>query len=104
MFKELNSNFDDFNDKAFGRSDDACDRLDELLSLFFDDCLDDAEAAELNSLLLTDPAARTRSFEAAQLHADLYAYFREEKVAKSGGKIAPALPLPIPGVGFSLFK
>jgi hypothetical protein len=97
MFKELNSSFDDFND-------DACDRLDELLSLFFDDCLDDAEAAELNALLLTDPAARTRSFEAAQLHADLYAYFREEKVAKAGGKIAPALPLPIPGVGFSLFK
>ena len=103
MFKQSNPNFEDSS--IFGElSGDACDRLDELLSLFFDDSLDEASATELNAMLLTDPAARTRSFEAAQLHADLYTHFREEKVAKAGGKIAPALPLPIPGVGFSLFK
>ncbi len=97
MPKQSNHDFTDLNDVA-------CDRLDELLSLFFDDCLNDGEAAELNAMLLADPTARTRSFEAAQLHADLYTYFREEKQAKTGGAIAPALPLPIPGVGFSLFK
>jgi hypothetical protein len=97
MSKQSNAILDDLGNEP-------CDRLDELLSLFFDDCLDEASATELNAMLLADPTARSRSFEAAQLHADLYTYFREEKQQKSGGKIAPALPLPIPGVGFSLFK
>ncbi len=97
MFQPANPNIDDL-------SNEPIDRLDELLSLFFDDCLDESQAAELNRTLLADPAARTRSFEAAQLHADLYAYFREDNPAKAGGAIAPALPLPIPGSGFTLFK
>lgn len=59
--------------------DGPIDRLDELLSLFFDDCLDETQVAELNELLLKDPAARTRSFDAAQLHADLHAFFRESE-------------------------
>ena len=80
------------------------DRLDELLSLFFDECLDEPQAEELNRMLLADPEARRRSFEAAQLHADLYAYFHEENLKKTGAAIAPALPLPIPGSGFTLFK
>lgn len=71
------------------------DRLDELLSLFFDDRLSDEEAGELNRTLLEDPVARTRSFEAAQLHADLYAYFNGEEQRK------PALPLlPLSPTGF----
>jgi hypothetical protein len=80
------------------------DRLDELLSLLFDDGLDEPQASELNQMLLADPAARTRSLEAAQLHADLYAYFRDGKQAKPGSAIAPPLPLLIPGSGFTLFK
>lgn len=57
------------------------DRLDELLSLFFDDHLSEEQVAELNEMLLRDPVARSRSFDAAQLHADLYAYFRGTREA-----------------------
>ncbi|TWT95909.1 hypothetical protein Pla108_29860 [Botrimarina colliarenosi] len=76
-------------------ADEPIDRLDQLLSLFLDDSLSEEEASELNAKLIADPAARTRSFEFAQLHADLYAYFREPKRSS----IAPPLPLPIPGLG-----
>lgn len=72
------------------------DRVDELLSLFFDDCLDDQQAAELNELLLSDPEARSRSLDAAQLHADLHAFFSKEEESPA---IAPALPLPLGGMG-----
>ncbi|MEO0530160.1 MAG: hypothetical protein AAF266_06220 [Planctomycetota bacterium] len=74
---------------------DKLDRLDELLSLFFDDCLSEAEVDELNKLLLEDPAARSRSFDAAQLHADLHSFFNEKEERK------PALPpLSLPTTGF----
>lgn len=58
--------------------DDSFDRLDELLSLFFDDQLSAGEVEELNSLLLCDADARSRSVEMMQLHADLYAHFRRK--------------------------
>ena len=76
-------------------SNEQFDRLDELTSLFFDDALSAEDAAELNQRLLEDKAARARLFESAQLHADLYAYYREEKQAS----VSPALPLPLPGLG-----
>lgn len=101
MSQPSNHNLDDLG--PFSGEGEPCDRLDELLSLFFDDALDDAQATELNAMLLADPAARERSFEAAQLHADLYAYFREDKQAKPAA-IAPALPMLVPGTGFTLFK
>ena len=75
--------------------DEPIDRLDELTSRFLDEALTPEEADEFNKLLEADPAACKRLFEAAQLHADLCAYFREEKAPA----IAPALPLPIPGLG-----
>lgn len=74
------------------------DRLDELLSLYLDDALDDQQALELNELLLSDPDARARSIDAAQLHADLYAFFGESQESKASA-IAPALNLPIDGMG-----
>ncbi|MEQ8846403.1 hypothetical protein [Botrimarina sp.] len=58
--------------------DDSFDRLDELLSLFFDDQLSGPEVEELNRLLTDDADARTRSVEMMQLHADLYAHFRRK--------------------------
>lgn len=78
--------------------DEQFDRLDELLSLFFDDALTQDEADELNTLLVADPLARRRSFEAAQLHADLYAHFNPRR----NTAVAPALPVGTAGVGFSL--
>jgi hypothetical protein len=57
------------------------DRVDELLSYFFDDALTANGTAELNAVLLADESARTRCFEMARLHADLYAYFRTERGA-----------------------
>ena len=71
--------------------DEPLDRLDELLSLFFDDGLDEEQIAELNQTLLTDPSARTRCFDAAQLHADLQAFFRDDR-EHSDSKVAPPLP------------
>ena len=71
-----------------GESNEPYDRVDELLSYYFDDCLDEQQAAELNELLLNDSDARTRSLDAAQLHADLHAFFTEEKETPA---IAPAL-------------
>lgn len=71
------------------------DRLEELLSLHFDDSLTDEQITELNELMVSDPAARTRLFEFAQLHSDLHNLF-----TKKAGPIAPALP---PVVGFSLY-
>lgn len=57
------------------------DRVDELLSLFFDDCLSESDFTELNDLLLSDRTVRDRCVEAAQLHADLLAVFGGEKRA-----------------------
>lgn len=68
------------------------DRLDELLSLYFDDCLSAEQIEELNAILLADSSARERTFEAAQLHADLHAFFQRD--AKP---IASALPV-VPGL------
>lgn len=52
------------------------DRLDELLSCYFDDCLDEEAVAELNELLAKDPEARKRWVDNSMLNADLYDYFR----------------------------
>lgn len=69
--------------------DDAqLDRLDELLSLYFDDCLSAEQVEELNSLMLADPSARERTYEAAQLHADLHTYFQRDSKP-----VALALPI-----------
>lgn len=76
--------------------DASIDHIDELLSLLFDDGLSDAQFDELNEILLNDPDARRRTFEAARLHADLYAHFN--KPAESP-VIAPALPLPTTEMG-----
>ncbi|MEN0109180.1 MAG: hypothetical protein AAF805_00510 [Planctomycetota bacterium] len=66
-------------DAALLQADDhSADRIDELLSLFFDDCLSESDLAELNEVLLGDPAARDRCIEAAQLHADLLSIFASE--------------------------
>lgn len=75
---------------------DSFDRLDEMLSLMFDDQLTDEQVAELNQMLKDDADARRRSVEAAQLHADLFTYFNKDK---SPSEIAPPLPLSIPGMG-----
>ncbi len=74
------------------------DRVDELLSLFFDDSLNDQQVVELNELLLSDPEARARSVDAAQLHADLHAFFNEKKEGEKP-TIAPALKLQLGGLG-----
>lgn len=47
------------------------DRLDLLLHALFEERLEPAEAAELNQLLLADPAARDRYRQAAAVHAAL---------------------------------
>lgn len=72
------------------------DRLDELLSLFFDDCLSETDVAELNQLLLENPSARSRSFDAAQLHADLHSFFNEKDETKPA---LPPLSISVPSVG-----
>jgi hypothetical protein len=71
----------------------ALDRVDELLSYFFDDELSPDGAAELNAVLLTDEAARTRCFEMARLHADLYAHFRSERGVSVEGQAEASLKL-----------
>lgn len=92
-------------DPSSQASEEALDRVDELLSLFFDDCLDERQVAELNDRLLADPAARARCFSTAQLHADLQAFYRSEPDADSKPSDgAPILGLPFgptPPVGVS---
>lgn len=78
----------ELNTEVESEAESQVDRLDELLSLFFDDCLSEEQVAELNELMLSDPGARARSFDAAQLHADLYSFFRDKSAP-----VAPALPL-----------
>lgn len=63
------------------------DRLEELLSLHFDDCLSDEQITELNEIMVAQPAARTRLLELAQLHSDLHELFNGKQTP-----IAPALP------------
>ncbi|QDT68309.1 hypothetical protein MalM25_12300 [Planctomycetes bacterium MalM25] len=79
-------------------SGEPLDRLDVLLSLHLDDVLDDEQAMELNELLLSDPDARARSIDAAQLHADLYVLFGERDKSKDSS-VMPPLSLPFDGMG-----
>ncbi len=72
------------------------DRVDELLSLYFDEGLNPAEAAELEGLLIESEDARQRCIETAQVHADLHAYYN---APKDGPSVAPALPLTLTGMG-----
>lgn len=67
---------------------DTIDRIDELLSMFFDDRLSQEEAAEFDQLLLADPRARTRLVDAALLDADLHAFFRGENSAEQPERVS----------------
>jgi hypothetical protein len=71
----------------------ALDRVDELLSYFFDDELSPDGAAELNAVLLANESARSRCFEMARLHADLYAHFRSERGVSVEGQAEASLKL-----------
>ncbi|MGL4513506.1 MAG: hypothetical protein ACRCT8_10480 [Lacipirellulaceae bacterium] len=71
----------------------AFDRVDELLSYFFDDDLTAEAADELNRLLASDSSARTRCFEMARLHADLIAYYRVERGVTPEEQVAESLRL-----------
>ena len=72
--------------------EEALDRLDDLLSHYFDDELDDASLTELSESLAADPEARRRYIESAQLHVDLTDYFR----SGPGTKNVPIAPLNLP--------
>lgn len=61
--------------------EESVDRLDQLVSLMFDEGLSEGQAEELNQMLLDDADARGRYIEASLLHADLIDYFREERDA-----------------------
>ena len=74
------------------------DRVDELLWLMLDEEITEPQLAELEAILAADPAARQRSVEASQLHAELFDCFREEKPTSA---IAPGLPMPLPGMGMT---
>jgi len=79
------------------QADDSFDRLDELLSLFFDSSLDEQQVQELNDLLANDRSARTRSVEMAQLHADLYEHFRRRAKQAADATTTVDLGLSIDG-------
>lgn len=78
---------------------ESLDRVDELLSLFFDDCLDEAQLAELNEVLLNDPAARARCFDTAQLHADLQSFFQQPEGEPKSPAATPLAGLPLSAFG-----
>lgn len=76
------------------------DRADELLSLYFDQCLSETELEELSELLVSSPELRKLAAEYAQLHADLYDLLgnRQDKDAApsqtTGSSSGPVLGLP----------
>lgn len=76
-----------------GKVSKEIDRVDELISLFFDDALSEADFTSLNTMLLEDPTARERLHEMAQLHADLNSFFNQPEASKSA---LPGLPVGIP--------
>lgn len=55
--------------------DDRVDRLDELISLYFDEQLAADEMTELEGLIFQDDANLGRYIDHARLHADLYQMF-----------------------------
>lgn len=77
--------------------DDPYDRVDELLSLFFDGELDESQAHELSLMLTDDASVRTRSVEMMRLHADLYAHFRARAKAPANPGSVVDLGLPVEG-------
>ena len=70
----------------------ALDRLDNLLSCYFDDELDEQSLEELNETLANDPEARKRYIDSAQLHVDLTEFYR----SGPGSKSVPIAPLNLP--------
>lgn len=79
----------DFNSDS---PEETLDRLDSLLSCYFDDELDEQSLQELNETLANDPEARKRYIDSAQLHVDLTEFYRSGPDTKS----TPIAPLNLP--------
>ena len=82
----------DSEKQATSSAEETLDRLDNLLSCYFDDELDERTVEELNDALLSDPEARKRYIDSARLHVDLTEFFR----SGVGKKSVPIAPLNLP--------
>ena len=65
---------------------DVLDRVQDLTWGLLDEDLNSDEIALLDSLLLSDDAARTRYLECVQLHVGLHEYFAEPSPGESNTK------------------
>jgi hypothetical protein len=79
---------DDLND---GSDDQPLDRVHELSWALLDDNISNEARAELENLLLSDPAARDSYALCAQLHAELASFFAPTNAAP--GKSAARTPV-----------
>lgn len=69
------------------------DRVEELTWALVDEQISDDEVTLLDSLLLSDAAARCRYIECVQLHADLFLHFAAKQPAseEQGTSKSPVL-------------